>query len=201
MKTVAILFVLILSGCASRAYVEEDQASWETCKNLLLQQAEAWNRGELEVFVLGYRKSPQTIFMSDDEVRVGFEDMLARYEESYPDKASMGNLSFADFHFLNIDADHVMGTGTWILDLGKEKERWGRFGLIFRRENASWQIAVDYTTKGTGTRPKGDPEPTAGKVEDNRNIDPVLQSERSQAKESLVEKSQSGESGSTDTGK
>ena len=184
MKTVALLVVLILAGCASRAYVEEDQASWETCKNLLLQQAEAWNRGELEVFVLGYRKSPQTLFVSDDEVRVGFDEMLARYQESYPDKESMGQLSFADFQFQNIDADHVMGSGTWILDLGTEKERWGRFGLIFRRENDSWRIAVDYTTKGVGTRPEGEPEPTPGKVEDKRNIDPALQAEKSQAQKS-----------------
>lgn len=182
MKAIVMLGVLAFAGCASRAYVEEDQAAWENCRNLLLQQAEAWNRGELEIFVLGYRRSPNTLFLNDDEVAVGFDKMLARYKASYPDAASMGTLSFEGLQFMNIDATHVMCTGTFVLkpkatpegeESAEVKERWGRFGLVFRQEDSVWKIALDYTTKGVGTRPTGRVEQVPGKVEDERNVDPM----------------------------
>jgi ketosteroid isomerase-like protein len=182
MKAIVMLGVLVFAGCASRAYVEEDEVAWENCRNLLIQQAEAWNRGELEVFVLGYRKSPQTLFLSDDEVHVGFDEMLARYKKSYPDAKSMGQLSFESLKFMNIDATHLVCTGTFVLqDKAKPAaaERWGRFGLIFRKDNSVWKIAVDYTTRGVGTRPAGKVEPGVEQVEDKRNVDPAKQAEKS----------------------
>ncbi|MEZ5989005.1 MAG: hypothetical protein R3F30_07760 [Planctomycetota bacterium] len=166
------VLLCLLTSCGSMAYVPSSNADFEACKQLLLQQAEAWNRGELEVFVLGYRKSPQTVFAGEDELHVGFDAMLARYLEAYPDPASMGRLRFEDLAFLGIDDDHLLGRGTWIIDR-PDGERWGRFGLMFRREHDIWKIAYDYTTREHGTRPTGAPATLPKEPEGDRTIDPA----------------------------
>src|SRR5260370_18202716 len=63
---------------------------------LLSEQAEAWNRGDIEGFMKGYWKSPDTVFAGSGGVQRGWDAVLARYKKSYPDRAAMGHLTFSE---------------------------------------------------------------------------------------------------------
>src|SRR5713226_4570053 len=62
---------------------------------LLNEQAEAWNRGDIDGFMKGYWKSPDTVFVGSCGVQRGWDAVLARYKKSYPDRAAMGHLTFS----------------------------------------------------------------------------------------------------------
>src|SRR5438105_3553867 len=75
------LFVLAaaLAGCAGPD-VSRDR---KEIQDVLARQAEAWNRGDLEAFLVGYWRSDQTVFAGGDKVHRGFEAMARRYREAY----------------------------------------------------------------------------------------------------------------------
>lgn len=64
----------------------------EEVRSLLLRQAEAWNRGDLEAFTAFY--ADDAVFLSTSGVTRGRDEVLARYRRRYPDRAAMGRLSF-----------------------------------------------------------------------------------------------------------
>ena len=56
------------------------------CKN-------AWNSGNIDLFMEGYLKSNSVVFGSNGPV-YGWGRKTKKYLKSYPNKKSMGNLSF-----------------------------------------------------------------------------------------------------------
>src|SRR5205823_6096261 len=65
-------------------------------QSLLRTQQDAWNRGNIDEFMNGYAKSAATVFVSDDEVRRGWETVRDRYRQKYSDRTKMGTLGFSD---------------------------------------------------------------------------------------------------------
>src|SRR5260370_16673609 len=61
---------------------------------LLSEQAEAWNRGDIDGFMKGYWKSPDTVFVGSAGVQRGWDAVLARSKKSYPARAAMPHLPF-----------------------------------------------------------------------------------------------------------
>jgi uncharacterized protein (TIGR02246 family) len=76
---------------------------------LLEEQAEDWNRGDLEAFCSVYADS--ALFVSTSGSTHGREAVLTRYRKRYPDRAAMGTLSF---EVIAIDFD----TGVEVTMLG-----------------------------------------------------------------------------------
>jgi len=68
--------------------------SIEKVIDLLNQQVVDWNNGNLESFMEGYIKSDELQFIGSKGVTYGWEKTLANYKKAYPDKATMGQLSF-----------------------------------------------------------------------------------------------------------
>jgi peptidoglycan/xylan/chitin deacetylase (PgdA/CDA1 family)/ketosteroid isomerase-like protein len=58
---------------------------------LLLQQAAAWTRGDLDAFVAVY--ADDAVFVSDTGLTHGRAAVLSRYKKKYPDRAAMGALT------------------------------------------------------------------------------------------------------------
>ena len=112
---------------------------------VLTAQQAAWNRGDVDAFIVGYWESPELTFSGSGGVARGFEGVRARYKKNYPDKAAMGELAFSDleFHFLGPDAALVLGK--WHLkrengDVG------GVFSLVWQRFSDGWKIIHDHTS-------------------------------------------------------
>src|SRR5229473_4617974 len=86
----------------------------EAIAAVLNAQESAWNRGDVEAFLVGYWHSPELTFSGSSGVARGWDGVLARYKKNYPDKAAMGQLDFSEleFRFLGRTRRSFLGDGT-----------------------------------------------------------------------------------------
>ena len=114
---------------------------------VLLKQESAWNRGDLDGFALAYKNAPDTLFLSGT-VHRGFDNMLAEYHQNYPNKESMGTLSFSALEVHPLGDTYAVCIGRYRLErskkLGGTAE--GLFSLVLEKTADGWKIVVDHTT-------------------------------------------------------
>jgi beta-aspartyl-peptidase (threonine type) len=136
-------FLAAVAGCAT----PDPAGDRREILGVLSAQAEAWNRGDLDAFLSGYRRSEATVFAGGDKVHRGFEAMAQRYRESYPAKEKMGRLAFSNLAFEQLEPGRAVVTGSWELEVaGTEKRPGGVFTLIWRRFDEGWKIVHDHTS-------------------------------------------------------
>lgn len=118
---------------------------------VLHEQVAAWNSGDIPAFMRGYWKSDDTEFVSDRGILQGWNDVLQRYEKSYPNRAAMGHLTFSglEVHLLCPGSAYVIGK--YRLDRASDHPQ-GVFTLIFRKFAEGWKIVNDHTTPFAATR-------------------------------------------------
>ena len=108
-------------------------------------QAAAWNRGDIEGYMDGYDRSPDTVFVSGDRVNRGWQTVLDRYKKTYDSREKMGTLTFSDLEITILSKDAALVLGRWHLQ-GSKDEPHGRFTLLFRKTKAGWKIVHDHTS-------------------------------------------------------
>jgi ketosteroid isomerase-like protein len=145
---VAVLLAITVSQLAAQKADGRTEDRAKITAVLTAQQA-AWNRGDVDSFLVGYWESPELTFSGSTGVARGFEGVRTRYQKNYPDKAAMGELAFSDleFHFLGPDAALVLGK--WHL----KRERGdvgGVFSLVWQRLPQGWKIIHDHTSTVEG---------------------------------------------------
>ncbi len=113
-------------------------------KELMKKQELAWNAGDLEGFMLPYFNSDSLIFVGSSGITYGWKNTLERYKKSYPDKASMGELSFTFIKTEQHSADCIYVLGKW--SLKREKSASGHFTLIWKKINGLWKITSDHSS-------------------------------------------------------
>ena len=119
-------------------------------RNVLQQQVAAWNRGDIPSFMDGYSKSDDLEFVGASGIFQGWQDVLKRYQHSYPDRAAMGHLTFSKVEIRLLCPDAGLVVGHFRLDRekdGREDHPEGVFTLIFRKSSAGWKIINDHTTQ------------------------------------------------------
>ena len=112
---------------------------------VLNAQQTAWNRGDVDAFLVGYWHSPELTFSGSSGVARGWDGVLTRYKKNYPDRAAMGQLNFSDLEFRFLGPDAALVLGRWHLkretdDLG------GVFTLVWQRFPEGWKIIHDHTS-------------------------------------------------------
>jgi ketosteroid isomerase-like protein len=138
--TLANLVPLFASISVSAAVNATDEI-----QNVLRAQQEAWNRGDVDAFMDGYRRSDETVFVSGDEVTRGWQRVLDRYKKKYSDRAKMGTLTFSNLEITSLSDDSAVALGSWRLKRANDEPH-GRFTLIFRRFPEGWKIVHDHTS-------------------------------------------------------
>jgi len=108
-------------------------------------QQDAWNRGDIDVFMNGYARSSSTVFVSEDEVRRGWETVRERYRQKYSDRTKMGTLAFSDIEVTMVAPDAAVVLGRWSLKRANDEPH-GRFTLVFKRLPEGWRIVHDHTS-------------------------------------------------------
>jgi uncharacterized protein (TIGR02246 family) len=116
-------------------------------RNLLDDQVQAWNKGDVVTFMKGYEDSPETTFVSDRVIK-GYAPVLERYKTSYPTPEKMGKLRFSDLEVRLLGSDHASVIGRFHLDRTAEAggPASGIFTLIFRKSEGAWRIILDHTS-------------------------------------------------------
>jgi ketosteroid isomerase-like protein len=114
-------------------------------RSVLRMQQDAWNHDDIDRFMDGYAHSKDTVFISEDTVRRGWETVRHRYREKYSDRTKMGLLTFSDLEVVSLSPNAAVALGRWKLQRAKDRPH-GRFTLIFRRLPEGWRIVHDHTS-------------------------------------------------------
>ena len=112
---------------------------------VLTAQSQAWNRGDIEGYMDGYARSPDTVFVSGDSVARGWQTVLDRYRKKYDSRDKMGTLTFSDLEITPLGNDAALALGRWHLQRAKDEPH-GRFSLILRRTKRGWKIVHDHSS-------------------------------------------------------
>ena len=147
---VAIFLAIVATICLaliSRPFLASpaDPSEESQIRAVLGMQTAAWNRGDIDTFMTGYWNSEQTEFLGAGGIAHGWQAVLDRYHHSYPDRKTMGTLSFSDLevHLTCADAAYVVGKFHLLRDSDQPS---GVFSLDFRKFPEGWRIVLDHTT-------------------------------------------------------
>jgi uncharacterized protein (TIGR02246 family) len=119
-----------------------------TIRQLMQQQVDAWNRGDVTAFMTTYEDSPDTTFVGD-KVEHGYAQILERYHRNYGTPAAMGKLKFSNLEIRVLDANYAVATGNFHLDRsaagGGNAD--GIFSLMLRKGASGWKIILDHSNR------------------------------------------------------
>jgi len=115
-------------------------------EQVMRQQEQAWNKGDLEGFMQGYWKSPELTFFSGAQVLHGWQETLDRYRKRYQSEGrEMGRLEFSELQIEPLGGGAFV-RGSWKLTMRDGKAPHGLFTLIFRKFPEGWRIVHDHTS-------------------------------------------------------
>lgn len=145
---VPILFLsaLIFSNSCNRSESPTFSTGDEQAiKQLLAEQQDAWNKGDLGMFMEGYHRSDSMQFVGKNGIRMGWQSTFDRYREGYPDTVAMGKLQFEILKINIIGHDAAFLTGKFFLkrSIGDAN---GIFTLVLRKFDGKWVIVYDHTS-------------------------------------------------------
>jgi ketosteroid isomerase-like protein len=124
---------------------EDRKSDREAISSALAAQQTAWNKGDVDAFLVGYWHSPELTFSGSSGVARGWDGVLARYKKNYPDKAAMGQLDFSELEFRFLGPDAALVLGRWHLKREKD-DLGGVFSLVWQRFPDGWKIVHDHTS-------------------------------------------------------
>lgn len=143
----AVLLMLPLTATAQHSAKPNKRADKIiiSIRAVLDDQSGAWNRGDIDGFMAGYWRSPETVFISGDTLTRGWQTVRDRYKKNYDSREKMGTLTYSDLEFSPIGNGAVVVNGRWHLQRAKDEPH-GRFTLIFRKTSQGWRIVHDHTS-------------------------------------------------------
>jgi ketosteroid isomerase-like protein len=114
---------------------------------VVLAQEKAWNAGDIAGYVKGYKESPDTLFIGK-QVSRGFKQIFEDYERNYPNRASMGALTFSELEVHALNDTYAVCIGKYHVERGKKDggSADGLFSLLLEKTPDGWKIVLDHTT-------------------------------------------------------
>jgi len=114
---------------------------------VIVAQENAWNHGDLDGYLKGYKDSPDTVFMGKQIVE-GYAQILAQFKHDYPTAASMGTLGFSEVEVHPVSESLAVCLGKYHLERAKKEggSADGSFSMVLEKTAAGWKIVLDHTT-------------------------------------------------------
>jgi uncharacterized protein (TIGR02246 family) len=144
-----ILFALIFTfvvAWPSLGAMAQTGSDEQAIRQVLEDQAAAWNRGDVDAFMQGYANSPRTAFVGKT-VEYGYDLILNRYKKAYSNPAAMGQLSFTNIAVRMLGPSHAVVTGNFHLERTQAGggDTGGIFSLVFEKTDAGWKVILDHS--------------------------------------------------------
>ena len=141
--TISLLLAAGLAGAADRSTAGVKSA----VEQVLHAQQDAWNRQDLEAFMVGYWNSPDLTFFSGAHETSGWQGALERYRKAYQGEGKeMGKLEFLNLRIEPIATDAAWVRGAWRVTMSDGKMPHGLFTLLLRKFPDGWKIVHDHTS-------------------------------------------------------
>ena len=140
-----LLLVALLAVSVSAQSSKKSKKIETAVKKVMNEQVEAWNRGDIEAFMEGYWKSDEMRFVSGNNVSKGWQAALDNYKRTYPNRETMGTLSFSELEFTALSKKSALLQGRFTL-VRKADKPTGLFTLIFRKIDGLWKVVHDHTS-------------------------------------------------------
>ena len=140
MRSVFIALFTIISFSVFCQTTDETEV-----RNVLAKQNAAWNRGDVDAFMVGYWENDSLMFIGKSGVTYGYKNTLANYKKNYPDTTVMGKLTFTLIQVKQLSPEYFHVTGKYYLTrtIGDAS---GHFTLVFRKINGKWLIISDHSS-------------------------------------------------------
>lgn len=149
LRLIPLLCCLALSCAAGLAQnsVGDSGSDPSAIKQVLSDQQDAWNRGNIDTFMRGYKNSPETTFIGKS-IAYGYQPILERYKKAYATPAAMGTLDFSDLTVKMLGRNYAVVTGRYHLTrtAAGGGDASGIYSLIFEREPEGWRIILDHSS-------------------------------------------------------
>jgi len=138
----SILFTLLIIISVSSFCQTKDETE---VRNVLAKQNAAWNRGDVDAFMVGYWEDDSLMFIGKSGVTYGYKNTLSNYKKNYPDTTVMGKLTFTLIQVKQLSTEYFHVTGKYYLTrtIGDTS---GHFTLVFRKMNGNWVIISDHSS-------------------------------------------------------
>jgi len=152
LRKLALASLLFLAMASPSLAISQNQLKTASQQELdvikvLLKQEAAWDRGDIDGFLEGYKDSPETLFINN-LIQRGFKGMKADYHRNYPNKETMGQLTFSELEVHPIDDKVAVCVGKYKIE--RSKKNGGNaesiFSMVFEKTDAGWKIVVAHTT-------------------------------------------------------
>jgi len=105
-------------------------------------QQNAWNEGDLDAFMNGYWQSDSLLFIGKSGLNNGYSNTLNNYKKAYPDKNTMGTLSFKNMSWTPLSDSAALLIGSWQIS----EEQNGMYSLIWKNIDGRWVIIADHSS-------------------------------------------------------
>jgi ketosteroid isomerase-like protein len=137
--------LLTVSALLSGSHIKAQQTPETAIRQLMQQQTDAWNKGNIPVFMQTYWQSDSLLFIGKNGITQGWQATLDRYKKSYPDTAAMGQLHFNLLEFKQLTPELYFLVGQWHLQRSVGNLQ-GHFTLLIRKINGDWKIIADHSS-------------------------------------------------------
>lgn len=140
MKSIFVVLLILLSVSSFSQTKDETEV-----RNVLAKQNAAWNRGDIDAFMVGYWENDSLMFIGQSGVTYSYKKTLGNYKKNYPDTTVMGKLTFTLIQLKQLSPEYFHVTGKYYLTrtIGDAS---GHFTLVFRKIKGKWVIISDHSS-------------------------------------------------------
>lgn len=144
MKNNYLIVICFVFSTILTAQEEVNPVDMKAVLSVMEAQESAWNKGDLERFMMGYWQNEALVFVGRSGPTYGYVNTLDSYRKGYPDKETMGELHFDILHQQQWDNNTVQVIGKFTLIRSKDRPT-GFFTLLFRKIEGQWKIVSDHS--------------------------------------------------------
>lgn len=139
------LSIIALLLIATSVFSQKSTKMKPVIEKIMHDQQLAWNKGDLDGFMSSYWNDDSLKFIGKNGITYGWKSTLEHYKKSYPDKATMGELTFMIISVEELSKTSCYVIGKW--DLKREKgDVGGYYTLLWKKIKGKWVIVTDHTS-------------------------------------------------------
>ena len=139
-----VLFLLLTCNLVSAKKIVSKKDSLSIV-NILFNQQQSWNNGDIDAFMEGYMKTNKLVFSGASGPIYGWKSTRNRYKKTYSNRILMGKLKFDVLNMSRLSSDVVQLQGKFYLTREVEDSS-GYFTLTWLKRNGKWLIISDHTS-------------------------------------------------------